>query len=267
MAVDEALLRSRIAGTGAPTVRFYGWRPPTVSLGYAQPLAATVDRARCDALGIALVRRPTGGGAILHEPPGRELTYSVVARTGDFPGADEVLETYRRLGEGLVAGLRRLGASAALAPLVRGRGAPLAPSAFCFVRTGAYEVAVAGRKLVGSAQRRQRGAFLQHGALPLDADPARLRAVFPGEADPTGTMTTLAAVLGRAPDFDEVAGALAVGLAEALGVQLVASGLSPAESALVEALVAGKYGTEAWTVSGRVEHAIAASPSPAGVAG
>jgi lipoyl(octanoyl) transferase len=261
MAVDEALLRSRIQG-GAPTVRLYGWRPATVSLGYAQLLDTTVDRARCEALGIGLVRRPTGGSAILHELPEREVTYSVVARAGDFPGADDVLETYRVIGRGLAAGLGRLGVRAELAPLIRGRGDVAAPPAFCFRRTGAYEIAVEGRKLVGSAQRRQRGAFLQHGSVVLDADPARIRAVFPHEPEPTRGMTTLAAELGRRPDVGTVEAALAAGLAEAFGVPLRPAGLAPEESALVEALVADKYGTEAWTALGRLPGGV----GPAGVA-
>jgi lipoate-protein ligase A len=259
MAVDEALLRSRIRESGAPTVRFYGWRPAAVSLGYAQPLGETVDRERCDALGIGLVRRPTGGSAILHEPPERELTYSVVARQGDFPGADDVLETYRVLGEGLAAGLGRLGVAARLVPLVRGRRDP--SPAFCFRRAGTYEIAVDGRKLVGSAQRRQRGAFLQHGAVLLDADAGRLRAVFPHEPDPLSEMTTLAEVLGRASRFDAVAEALAAGLAEALGAPLTPGELSADEEALVETLVAGKYGTEAWTALGRLPDEVGAGAS------
>ena len=264
MAVDEALLRGRIRASGAPTVRFYGWRPATVSLGYSQALDDTVDRGRCDALGIGLVRRPTGGSAILHDPPEREVTYSVVAREGDFPGADDVLETYRVLGQGLAAGLGRLGVAAELVPLVRGRRDP--SPAFCFRRAGAYEIAVGGRKLVGSAQRRQRGCFLQHGSVLLDADPARIRTVFPCEADPATAMTTLADALGRSPGFDAVAEALAAGLAEALGAPLVPAGLSPDESALVEALVAGKYGTEAWTSLGRLPEGVGAAGAPAGAA-
>ncbi len=264
MAVDEALLRSRIHASGAPTVRFYGWRPATVSLGYAQPLEETIDRARCDALGLGLVRRPTGGSAILHELPEGEVTYSVVARGGDFPGADDVLETYRVIGQGLRAGLGRLGVAAELVPLVRGRRDPAVLPAFCFRRAGAYELAVEGRKLVGSAQRRQRGAFLQHGSVVLDADAARIRAVFPREPEPTAGMTTLAALLGRPPRFDTVAAALAAGLAEALGATLEPASLSPEEAALVEALVADKYGTEAWTAFGRPPDRIETVWAPVG---
>jgi lipoyl(octanoyl) transferase len=264
MAVDEALLRARIGDSGPPTVRFYGWRPATVSLGYAQLLDEAVDRRRCDALGIGLARRPTGGSAILHEPPDGEVTYSVVAREGDFAGADDVLETYRVLGEGLAAGLERLGVNAQLTPLARGRRAETASAAFCFRRAGAFELAVGGRKLVGSAQRRQRRAFLQHGSVLLTADPARLRAVFPREPDPTSSLTTLAEILGRSPAFDAVTTALGAGLADALGVCLVPGDLTEDEWATVDALVRGKYGTDAWTTLGVLPEGIGAPGMPAG---
>jgi len=262
MALDEALLRSRVLKSGPPTVRFYAWSPPTVSLGYAQPFAGTVDPEQCVALGIGIVRRPTGGSAILHEGPDREITYSVIAREGDFPGADDVLETYRVLGQGLAQGLERLGVAARLAPLVRGRREPGgSPPAFCFQRTGAYEIAVGGRKLIGSAQRRQRGAFLQHGSLVLDVDPVRVRAVFPGESDPTGGMTTLAEALGGSCARTTVVAALAAGLGTALQATLVPSGLSAAEGALMTTLVSTKYGTEDWTEHGQVPRPTDATPA------
>jgi lipoate-protein ligase A len=232
-----------------------------VSLGYAQPFAGTVDPGQCSALGIGIVRRPTGGSAILHEGPDREITYSVVAREGDFPGADDVLETYRVLGQGLAEGLERLGVAARLAPLVRGRREPAGPPAFCFQRTGAYEIAVDGRKLIGSAQRRQRGAFLQHGSLVLDVVPARVRAVFPGERDPTGGMTTLAEALGGSCARTTVVTALAAGLGTALQATLVPSGLSADEGALMTTLIGTKYGTDDWTEHGRVPRAADATPA------
>ncbi len=251
MAIDEALLRARIAGEAGPTIRFFAWRPPTVSLGYGQPLDERIDLEACARLAIGLVRRPTGGSAILHETADAEVTYSVVARADDFPGADDVLETYRTVSDGLVGGLARLGISAVVVPVTRPRRGGHAP-AFCFARTGSYEIAVAGRKLVGSAQRRQRGAFLQHGSVLLDADPARLRAVFPGERAPLATVTTVATVLGRRVGFEETVAALAAGLADRLGVRLVPGGLTPAEVEAVERLVAEKYATEAWTRRGRL---------------
>jgi len=251
MAIDEALLRSRISGEAPPTVRFYGWTPPTVSLGYAQSLDDGIDLASCARWGIGLVRRPTGGSAILHETPDREVTYSVVARVGDFPGADDVLETYRVFGAGLAAGFSRLGLAVEVVPMVRARRGATTPT-FCFARTGAYEIAVAGKKLVGSAQRRQSGAFLQHGSILLGVDADRVRAVFPGVADPLADMTTLTAVLGRPVGFDTVVGVLVSGLREVLGVPLIPGGLSSTETALVRRLVSGKYAAETWTANAAV---------------
>lgn len=248
MAIDEAVLHARIAGEAPPTVRFFGWTPPTVSIGYGQPLDERIDRAACARLGIGLVRRPTGGSAILHESPDRELTYSVVARGGDFPDADDVLETYRVLGTGLVAGLARLGIQAQLVPRVR--GGPGATPTFCFARTGAYEIAAGGLKLVGSAQRRRSGAFLQHGSVLLDADPHRLRDVFPGPADPMTGLTTLARLSGRRVAAADAIAALAAGLAEALGHTLEPGALSPAEVETAGRLVTEKYGTESWMLRG-----------------
>jgi lipoate-protein ligase A len=248
MAIDEALLRARIAGDVDPTVRFFAWAPPAVSVGYGQTLEAGIDLAACARLGLELVRRPTGGSAILHEGPAAELTYSVVARADDFAGADDLLETYRVLGAGLAAGLARLGLRAEVVPRLRRRS--VADPAFCFARTGSYEIAVGGKKVVGSAQRRQGRAFLQHGSVLLDADPARLAAVFPGAGDPLAGVTTVAAALGRRVAFDEAAAALAGGLGEALG-PLAPGGLTPGEAELVQRLVADKYATEAWTRHGQ----------------
>jgi lipoate-protein ligase A len=249
MALDETLLRRRLRGEGAPTLRFFAWAPPTVSLGYGQRPGAGIDLAAAAALGIGVVRRPTGGSAILHEGPDLELTYSVVARAGDFEGADELLATYRWIGAALAEGLAALGAPAAMVP-VRPSD-PAAMPAFCFARTGSYEIEVAGRKLVGSAQRRRGDGFLQHGSVMLGAEPGRLARVFPGGRDPLAGMTTLEAVLGRRPRFDEVAGQLAEGFRRCHGLVLVPGGLSAAETAEAEALVRDKYATPGWTAGGR----------------
>jgi lipoate-protein ligase A len=247
MAIDEAVLRARIAGTAPPTVRFFGWGPPAVSLGYGQPLDGAIDQDACARLGIGLVRRPTGGSAILHESPAAELTYSVVARADDFPGAEDVLETYRTLGTALAAGLARLGVPAEVVPLAR--RLPGAAPTFCFARVGAYELAVDGRKIAGSAQRRQAGTFLQHGSLLLDVDPARLRAVFPGVVDPLAGVTTLRAAANRPVGFAEAVTALRVGFAATLAPLEVAE-LSRDELESAGRLATEKYATDAWTRHG-----------------
>jgi lipoyl(octanoyl) transferase len=243
MAIDEALWRARQAGTAPPTLRFFAWAPPTVSLGYGQPLDRHVDLEACRALGVGLVRRPTGGSAIYHDGPERELTYSVVATAADLGIGPDLLETYRWIGAALLRGLRALGAPAELVP-ERPPDGPV--PAFCFARTGVFEIEVDGRKLVGSAQRRQGDSFLQHGAVLLDVDEPRLRAVFPTTRDPLSTLTTLAAVIGRRPSFDEVAAALTEAFAAEHGADLRPGGLSDEETGRVASLVSDRYASPAW---------------------
>jgi lipoate-protein ligase A len=243
MAIDEALWRGRHAGTSPPTLRLFAWDPPTVSVGYGQPLDRHVDAAACRRLGVGLVRRPTGGSAIYHDGPERELTYCVTATADDLGVSGDLLETYRWIARALVRGLNALGAGAEMLPT--GRGLARDP-AFCFARTGAFEIEVAGRKLVGSAQRRLGRAFLQHGAVLLGVDEPRLRALFPTTPDPLATLTTLEAAIGRRPGFDEVARGLAEAFEAEHGLTLAPGGLSADETARVERLVGERYGRDAF---------------------
>jgi lipoate-protein ligase A len=243
MAVDEAVWRSRQAGTSPPTLRFFAWDPPTVSLGYGQPLddAVSVEAAR--RLGVGMVRRPTGGSAIYHDGPERELTYSVIATNEDLDVTTDLLEAYRWIARALAAGLRALGVSVDIVAVPRAKGR--AP-AFCFARTGRYEIELDGRKLVGSAQRRRGRCFLQHGSVLLGVDEPRLRALFPTTSDPLASMTTLEAALGRRPTFEEVADALRAAFEAEHGLTLKPDGLSEAEYAEVDRLVNDKYASDAW---------------------
>jgi lipoate-protein ligase A len=163
MALDEALVESVAAG-GAPTLRFYAWSPPAVSFGYAQDPAREADLGACRALGLDLVRRPTGGRAVLHW---QELTYSVICRPDDERTGGRIEHTYRRIGECLVAGLRLFGVDAELEKAqvrqLRPKGAAAALP--CFSSIARWEIKCRGRKLVGSAQRRFAGAVLQHGSI------------------------------------------------------------------------------------------------------
>jgi len=249
MALDEALLLARLRHASPPTLRFFGWAPPAISLGYGQRLDGRIDTQAAESMGVGLVRRATGGSAILHEGPDLEITYSVAAGAGDFDGAADLLDTYRWIGEGLLAGLRALGAPVEMVPVQPSD--PAAMPAFCFARTGSFELEVDGRKLVGSAQRRQGAAFLQHGSIMLGAEPARLRRIFPGARDPLADMTTLETVLGRRPAFDEAAATLAEGFRAAHGITLEPGGLSEDEAALAGRLEREKYATDDWTRAGR----------------
>ena len=246
MAIDEAMWRARQRGASPPTLRFFAWAPPTVSLGYGQPLDRHVDAAACRRLGVGVVRRPTGGSAIYHDGPERELTYSVAATAEDLGVSGDLLDTYRWIGRALVRGLNALGARAEMIPT--GRGLARDP-AFCFARTGAYEIEVGGKKLVGSAQRRQGTSFLQHGAVLLGVDEPRLRALFPTTTAPMSTMTTLEAATGRPPRFDEVAAALRDAFEAEHGLTLVPAGLTEQETTLVERLVRERYGRDALAIA------------------
>jgi lipoate-protein ligase A len=243
MAIDETMFRGRQAGTSPATVRFFAWAPPTVSLGYGQPLDRHVDVAACHALGVGLVRRPTGGSAIYHDGPERELTYTVVASADDLGGVGDLLGTYHWIARALHRGLRDLGAPVDIVAVPDGDGPT---PAFCFARTGRYELEIGGRKVVGSAQRRQGTCFLQHGAVMLGVDEPRLRLVFPTTTEPLATMTTLEAALGRRPSWEVCARALAEAFEAEHGLSLAPGGLTAAETDEVARLVHERYATDAW---------------------
>lgn len=243
MAIDEAIWRGRQAGTSPPTLRFFAWAPPTVSLGYGQSLDRHVSLDACQALGVGVVRRPTGGSAIYHDGPERELTYSVLASGADLGGATDLLATYHWIARALCRGLRALGAAAEIVAVPVSDGPT---PAFCFARTGRYEIEIAGRKVVGSAQRRQGECFLQHGSVLLGVDEPRLRAVFPTTADPLATMTTLEAVLGRRPTWEACAEALREAFESEHGLALRPGGLDESETVEVERLVRERYATHRW---------------------
>lgn len=249
MAIDEAILEAVAADLSPPTVRFYGWAPPCVSLGYRQP-ADVVDGERLVALGWDLVRRPTGGRAILHVD---ELTYSVVAPTSEPRVKGNILESYRRLSEALVVGLNLLGLATSEAPKDPNSVGPEGPA--CFDTPSNYEITHGRRKLVGSAQVRKKHVVLQHGTLPLVGDVGRLvhGLRFDTEDDRRrmGTdlrrrATTLATALGREVSFDEAAGAIAAGFAQALNLDLEEGQLSAFEFDRAAELRAEKYAAESW---------------------
>jgi lipoate-protein ligase A len=253
MAIDEATLLALSEGRAPPTLRFYGWRPPCLSLGYAQRAAGTIDLAVCQTMGYDVVRRPTGGRAVLHID---ELAYSVTVRRDDPRVAGGVMASYQSLSEGLLGGLRRLGLHASRArPSRREHGG--GRTAACFDLPSHAEITAGGKKLVGSAQVRRRGVVLQHGALPLEGDITRIVGVlrFTGEDQRARlamrlarTSTTLAEVAGRAIPFGEAIKALAAGFAEALNLELVGAELTAWEHQQAEALLEGKYGALEYTL-------------------
>ena len=247
MAVDETLLDRYAAETergGPPTVRLYGWSPAAVSLGRKQPLPTTLTPRALRDRGIDLVRRPTGGRAVLHQG---EWTYSVAGRIGSSPFPSGGLDTYRRIAEALVAALEDLGVRA----VARDGGAdpgPLDPRA-CFEVASAHEILLEGEKVVGSAQARRRRGFLQHGSIPFAAHGGRPDAVF-GREEGVGA-SALGAALGGMPTEPRMVAALRAGFAKRFGVDLDRCELTAAEALRVASLRCWKYDTAAWTIDGR----------------
>lgn len=239
MAVDEALADSVRKG-GPPVLRVYRWSPACLSLGRNQP-SEGYDREEIRRRGIDVVRRPTGGRAVLHH---RELTYSVAARD-DALGTPR--QAYAAINRALVAGLRRLGVDALLQPAGPDR-APIPSLAPCFEQPVEGEVTAWGRKLVGSAQRRDRGVMLQHGSLPIHDDQSAVPGLMlPGRGVASaGAPATLAALLGREPGWDELVDALAEGWRETFGAGLERGGLSGEEEERARVHRA-RYEDPAWT--------------------
>jgi lipoate-protein ligase A len=237
MAVDEALME-RARTTGEWTLRVYSWSTPTLSLGRNQSARGRYDLDAIERRGIDVVRRPTGGRAILHD---REVTYSVTAPTS---AAGELGESYARINRLLVAALRALGVGVAVAaPATRASSPGMSP---CFAEPAAGELVLEGRKLAGSAQWRVDGALLQHGSILVADDQSSLAALAVGGQAPIARPATLAEALGREPSAADVAGALhdAVRATEDRGA-------TPLEidrelRARITALVV-RYSDDAWT--------------------
>ena len=247
MAVDEVLLDGVAAGSSPPTLRFYTWMPACLSLGYFQPFSV-VNVEGCRKLGIDIVRRPTGGRAILHD---RELTYSV-ALPASLLGHDAgILPSYRRLSLALQAGLQRLGIDVSLAPESEAPTRAVHGPA-CFDRPSAHEILLRGRKVVGSAQVRRAGALLQHGSIVIEPRIETLVACLRLDEDPMTVARRLGgrvAGLAEAGRFEpaSIAGAIAEAFAREFDVQLGPGRLTEGESRATGLLVRSKYQSPDWT--------------------
>ncbi len=260
MALDEALWQhfSENLEPGhypAPILRFYGWRPAALSLGYAQRAEREVDFAACERLGIDWVRRPTGGRAILHDVG--ELTYSLVAAHDDLHFSGGVLESYRKISGALVAGLGQLGVAAELAGKEQ-RGADGAVTAACFDAPSAYEVTWQGRKLIGSAQARRRGALLQQGTILLTVEVEKLFTVLKPPprstqaaaiAQVAARLTSVAEARARPVTFEEAESSFSVAFADHFAVSLQESQPDEAEKQLTQRLITEKYANPIWNMA------------------
>jgi lipoate-protein ligase A len=251
MALDEAILESTTSGESPPTLRLFSWSPPCISIGSAQPFSQ-IDHARRKALGWDIVRRPTGGRAILHAD---ELTYSVTAPLEDPKFEGGVLQSYKYISRGLISALSVLGLQVELQPEVvpseQERSEPV-----CFELPSSYEITIDEKKLVGSAQLRRRGGVLQHGTLPLYGDIGRISLALHFEDEDQRNQahervqeraSTLETSLGRTILWDQAAEAIIQGFSSALGINFENAQPTETEIKRAEELIQERYGNKIWT--------------------
>lgn len=250
MAVDESILHHIGRGASLPTLRLYAWTPACLSLGYAQPFA-DVDANRLKERGWEVVRRVTGGRAILHTD---ELTYSVIAPNDEPRVAGTVLESYNRLAQTLLLAVKNLSLPVEMKEVGRDNISLYNP--ICFETPSTYEITVDGKKLIGSAQARKKEGVLQHGTLPLTGDLSRIcqALVFENEtacADASKRLlaraATVESVLGHAVAWETASQAFIHAFEAQLGLSFERGELSESESKKADELVKEKYDHPPWT--------------------
>ncbi|MFY3793145.1 lipoate--protein ligase family protein [Ureibacillus sp. MALMAid1270] len=255
MALDEALLDFHSEGKIPPVIRFYEWNPATLSIGYFQRAERDIDLNAVKEQGLGFVRRPTGGRAVLHDS---ELTYSIIV-SEEYPNIPvTVTEAYRVLSEGLLLGFQNLGLNAYFSiPDSEEKLSDLKKpkSAVCFDAPSWYELVVEGKKVAGSAQTRQKGVILQHGAILLDLDEEKLLSVFKFQSSEAKekmrlTLPEKAVAINRLTDrritIPQCIEAFKKGFEDSLEIELVPYELTEEQKNYVKHLEENKYKTDEW---------------------
>ena len=252
MAIDEAIMTFHGKGLVQPTLRFYGWNPPAVTLGYFQKALREIDHEKCEELGIDVVRRLTGGRAVLHD---EELTYSVIINESDTLMPKSITESYKVISKCLLRGLEHLDIEAQLSPVKNLKSKEFTSSA-CFDAPSTYELTVDGKKIVGSAQVRQMGVILQHGSILNDLNidklfktikidnlklKERIKSSFINKA------TSINHIKGSKASWEKLCEAFYLGFCEELGIDIEVGELTHEEFQLAKALAVSKYSNAEWT--------------------
>ncbi len=256
MAIDEAIFRENQRPDSPPTLRFYSWSPPSVSLGYFQATSKEVNIEACRRYSVDIVRRPTGGKAVLHE---NDLTYAVIAseRNPLFP--PDILGTYKVISGCIAGGLSELGIEAEM----EGDGRSYQDDslkAVCFSSPSRYELLVKKKKICGSAQLRSKGIFLQHGSILVDFDPLKTCALLlPQQGDGTlqakklrGSVTSIHEQIGASVSVENICHVIKKSFEKKLDIELVEGCLTAHEESLKLRLMNDKYMTDKWNMEGKV---------------
>jgi lipoate-protein ligase A len=239
MAIDEAILLSFIEGHSPPTLRLYKFAPAAVTVGLSQKLAPNLV-ASVESQGFDVVRRPTGGRAVLHL---NDLTYSFIG--GDSTRQDGFLSTsittsYKQICQGLIAAFAILGIESELGAA----GVGYRHLQDCFLATTGCDLHHLGTKLIGSAQVRRRGAILQHGSVPLNQDPSLMSRILKEAEQSTPRHRNLFDIAGREIGQDELEEAFQQGFAQTFGVSLPPGTLNEHEKLQIPELAAGYRPTQ-----------------------
>jgi lipoate---protein ligase len=232
MAIDRAILVANSKGKVPPTVRFYGWIPPAISIGYFQSLADEIDISACERLGVDYVRRITGGGAVFHD---KELTYSIVIPETHPAIPKNIFKSYGRICNALIQGLTHLGISSTYAPI--------------------NDILVNGKKISGNAQTRKEHTVLQHGTILLDVNVDTMFSLLkvPDEKikdkliqDVKQRVTSLHHTFKKKIHFEEVAEALKLGFEEEFHIELIQGILTKEEKTLATQFEKECFSTTQW---------------------
>ncbi|PNX54161.1 MAG: lipoate--protein ligase [Thermoplasmata archaeon M9B2D] len=232
MAIDQAILVANSKGKVPPTVRFYGWMPPAISIGYFQSLTDEIDIQACERFGVDYVRRITGGGAVFHE---KELTYSIVIPESHVEIPKNIMASYGRICGAVIKGLQHIGIESIYAPI--------------------NDIVAGGRKISGNAQTRKLQTVLQHGTVLMDVDVNKMFSVLrvPNEkikdkliADVKQRVTSVRHLLGKEMRFTQVAEAMKTGFEEEFHVELIDGMLRKEEIALAEQFEKERFSAKQW---------------------
>lgn len=231
MAIDEAVMRL-VHKTLKPTVRFYAWSPPAISIGYFQGLEQEVDLQKCAEFGVDFVRRITGGGAVFHD---KELTYSFACTQDSGVVPDKIIDSYKKICAPITCGLKEFGLEAGFVPL--------------------NDIVVNGKKISGNAQTRRDGAVLQHGTILMEVDVEKMFSLLkvPDEKlkgklieSVKQRVTSIEEQAGKKISFEKLSGALKKGFEKEFGARLVNGKLSAEELELAEKIEQERFSAKEW---------------------
>ncbi len=252
MAIDEALLHWHSKGDIPPTIRFYGWKNPSLTVGHFQNVERTIDLDGVAKHGCDLVRRLTGGSAVLHDD---EITYSIIVSEEHPKIPHSINKAYYILSQGLLNGYKLLGVDADFAiperELLRDR------SAVCFEKPAIYEMVVDGKKISGNAQTRKNGVLLQHGSIPMSFDTDMLFDLFLFSSEDRrqrqktsfeSKAISINDIKGTTFTYDRMRDAFLEGFQQSLGVDTEVLTLSKEQWQYVDYLAETKYRTQAWNI-------------------